>query len=106
MKVAFIGEGDCVLGFSGLGATVVSVSDEAGALKALEELKEKDCSVVFITETYARNLLERIDEISSGGRMNISIIPGSGKKEGLAGQRMKKIAIRATGMDPEKQPSD
>ncbi len=102
MEIAFIGEKDYIQGFRGLGISVFPVDDAAGAENALDRLKKEDCQVVFITETFAQALLEKIDRISETSRMNISIIPGMGEEIDIAGQRLRRITIRATGMDPVK----
>lgn len=100
MGIAFIGEEDCIQGFRGLGMAVYPVEDAGGAEEILDKLEKEDCAIVFITETYARELLAKIDKISAVSRMNISIIPGIGRKKGIAGERMRRITVRATGMDP------
>ena len=98
--IALIGEEDYIQGFRGLGASVFPVNDAAGAEEALLKLKNENYSIVFITEEFARHILGKIDHISSTGRMNISIIPGKGGKKDIAGEMMRRITIRATGMDP------
>ena len=103
MGIAFIGEEDCIKAFQGLGIDVFPVDDPAGAEEALDRLKGKDCPIAFITETFAGGLLEKIEKITSGGRMNVIIIPGIGEKKDIAGEMMRRITIKATGMDPVKE---
>ncbi len=79
------------------------MDDAAGAEKVLDRLKKEDCPIVFITETFAQTLLEKIDRISETSRMNINIIPGMGEEKDIAGERIRRITIRATGMDPVKE---
>ena len=102
MGIAFIGEEDCIKAFQGLGIDVFPVEDSAGAEETLDRLKEQGCPVAFITETFAGDLLARIEKITSTSRMNVIIIPGIGDKKDIAGEMMRRITIRATGMDPVK----
>lgn len=75
MKVAIIGERDFVWGFKGVGFSTFPVSDTSQAAGALDEIGKGDYSLVYITETFAKALLEKIDEVSRMAKVDITIIP-------------------------------
>ena len=98
MKVAIIGERDFILGFKGMGFSTFPVSDSSQAAQALDEIGKGGYSLVYITETFARPLLERIDEVSRMVKVDITVIPGIREKK-LGLEKLRKIAIRAVGAD-------
>jgi len=98
MKVAIIGERDFIWGFKGMGFSIFPVSDSSQAARALVEIGKGGYSLVYMTETFAQPLLERIDEVSRMAKIDITIIPGVQKKE-LGLEKLRKIAIRAVGAD-------
>jgi V/A-type H+-transporting ATPase subunit F len=98
MKVAIIGEKDFILGFKGMGFSTFPVSDSSGVAQALDEIGRGGYSLVYITETFARPLLGRIDEVSRMVKADITIIPGAQEKK-LGLEKLRKIAIRAVGAD-------
>jgi len=98
MKVAIIGEKDFIWGFRGMGFSIFPVSDPTQAARALDEIGKGGYSLVYITETFARTLLERIDEVSRMAKVDITIIPGVQKRQ-LGLEKLRKIAIRAVGAD-------
>ncbi|MCJ7646660.1 hypothetical protein MUO65_07150 [bacterium] len=98
MKVAIIGEKDFIWGFRGMGFSIFPVSDPTQAARALDEIGKGGYSLVYITETFAGPLLEKIDEVSRIAKVDITIIPGVQKLE-LSLEKLRKIAIRAVGAD-------
>jgi len=98
MKVAIIGERDFILGFKGMGFFTFPVSDPTQAARALDEIGKGGYSLVYITETFAGPLLERIDEVSRMAKVDITVIPGIQEKK-LGLEKLRKIAIRAVGAD-------
>jgi V/A-type H+-transporting ATPase subunit F len=98
MKVAIIGEKDFIWGFRGMGFSIFPVSDPTQAARALDEIGKGGYSLVYITETFAGPLLEKIDEVSRIAKVDITIIPGIQEKK-LGLEKLRKIAIRAVGAD-------
>ncbi len=98
MKVAIIGEKDFIWGFRGMGFSIFPVSDPTQAARALDEIGKGGYLLVYIIETFAGPLLEKIDEVSRIAKADITIIPGVQKKQ-LGLQKLRKIAIRAVGAD-------
>jgi len=98
MKVAVIGEKDFIWGFKGLGFSVFPVTDVSQLDSALEEIRKGGYLLVYITETFAGPLLQKIDEVSRMAKVDITIIPGVQKKQ-LGLEKLRKIAIRAVGAD-------
>ena len=98
MKVAIIGERDFVWGFKGVGFSTFPVGDTSQAAGALDEIGKGDYSLVYITETFAKALREKIEEVSRMAKVDITIIPGMEEKK-LGLEKLRKIAIRAVGAD-------
>lgn len=98
MKIAIIGERDFIWGFKGMGFSTFPVSDTSQAARALDEIGKGGYSLVYITETFARPLLERIDEVSRMAKVDITIMPGVQEKQ-LGLEKLRRIAIRAVGAD-------
>ncbi|MFQ5866700.1 MAG: V-type ATP synthase subunit F [bacterium] len=98
MKIAIIGERDFIWGFKGMGFFTFPVSDTSQAARALDEIGKGGYSLVYITETFARPLLERIDEVSRMAKVDITIMPGVQEKQ-LGLEKLRRIAIRAVGAD-------
>jgi len=98
MKIAIIGERDFSWGFKGMGFSTFPVSDTSQAARALDEIGKGGYSLVYITETFARPLLERIDEVSRMAKVDITIMPGVQEKQ-LGLEKLRRIAIRAVGAD-------
>ncbi len=98
MKLAIIGERDFIWGFKGVGFSTFPVSDISQAARALDEIDRGDYSLVYITETFAKALLEKIDEVSKIAKVDITIIPGIQEKR-LGLEKLRKIGIRAVGAD-------
>ena len=99
MKIAAIGEKDFIEGFKGMGFSVFPVTDTKKAEKELDSLQKEGYSLVYITDTIAKDILDKIDEISKNTNMNISIIPGREGKSKIELERLKKTVIRAVGAD-------
>ena len=98
MKVAVIGEKDFIWGFKGLGFSAFPVADVSQADSALEEIGKGGYLLVYITETFAQPLGERIEQVSRTAKVDITVIPGIERRRlGLA--KLRKIAIRAVGAD-------
>jgi len=98
MKIAIIGEKDFIWGFKGMGFSTFPVSDPTQAARALDEIGKGGYSLVYITETFAGLLPEKIDEVSRTAKVDITIIPGVQKRR-LGLEKLRKIAIRAVGAD-------
>jgi len=98
MRIAIVGERDLIWGFRGIGISIFPVSDSSEAGRVLDEIGKGGYSLVYITETFARPLLERIEEVSRIARVDFTLIPGIEKKR-LSLEKLRKIAIRAVGAD-------
>jgi len=98
MKVAVIGEKDLIWGFKAIGFSIFPVTDVSQADSALEEIGKGGYLLVYITETFAQPLRERIEQVSRMARVDITILPGMERRR-LALGKLRKIAIRAVGAD-------
>lgn len=97
--VWIIGEREAVWIFQGLGMKVSLVQNIKEAKDSLEEAVGEKYKFVFITETYAEELIPWIDELTSGTDICIAIIPGIKEKKNLSFERLRKFCERGVGAD-------
>ena len=98
-KVGFIGEEDFVLGFKGIGAEGFVVSNKEEVLKSLEKAKRGDCSIVYLSETFAEEIIKEIEELNKNPEINIVILPGLQPPKHLGRENIRRLIRRAVGRD-------
>ncbi|MDD3777107.1 MAG: V-type ATP synthase subunit F [Actinomycetota bacterium] len=103
-KIAAIGENDIMLIFKAIGADVFPVSSYSQAAPKIKQAAQEGYGVIFITETMAAQLDDIIREYSDKFLPSIVVIPGLGKRNNYAIQRLRQAIIKAVGIDvmPEK----
>ena len=97
-KIGIIGDRESILGFMALGFSVFETDTAAEAEKLLDQLAEEDFAVLYITQTYAALLEEKISSYFSKPLPAIVPIPdvnGGGYGEKI----LKKAVERAVGAD-------
>ena len=99
-KIAVLGERDAILGFKALGVNVFPVKNVPEAEATLRKLAIQDYAAVFISERYAQDLTEQINEIERSTPLypSIVIIPGPGGSQGLGMTKIKNMVEKALGM--------
>ena len=99
-KVASIGEKDVLLCFKGMGVEVFPVTKPEECLMKLKELAfDSSYSIILITESIARGILNEINQLSQKAPNIIFIIPGHKGSQNTSLKEMKKIIERAVGID-------
>ncbi len=97
--IAIIGEENFIYGFRGLGIDVFAVENPQAAQQVLEELVENQYPIIYITETYAQEFMELIEQLNKVSSSSIVIIPGAGIDKNLGEQRLKDIIRKAIGTE-------
>ncbi|MFH1784242.1 MAG: V-type ATP synthase subunit F [bacterium] len=97
--MAIIGEDAFVWGFRGVGLKAIAVEDTESARNALKGLVDQEYPIVYITEAYAGDMLELIDEFNRFSATSIVIIPAVGSQQDVSALRLKNIIRRAVGTD-------
>lgn len=97
-KIGIVGDRDSVLGFMSLGFGVFEAENAQIASKYIDKLAREDYAVIFITQSYAKELSEHIAKYASRPLPAIMPIPdrtGSEYGESI----IKDAVIRAIGAD-------
>ena len=100
-NIAVVGDRDSVWGFKALGMEIHAVSSPEEALAALRALCTPEYGAVFITENYAQQLGQEIDELEEFISLypSIVIIPSHHGSKGLGMQKVKSVVEKALGFD-------
>ncbi|NLM19532.1 MAG: V-type ATP synthase subunit F [Clostridiaceae bacterium] len=99
VKVAVIGDADSVLGFRGLGMTVVTTDDPVEAYRKIEELVRKRYGVIFITEDLAGKNLAIIEDYKEKIEPAVILIPSSRSDEQFAMNYLYEMVNKAVGIN-------
>lgn len=99
-KIGIIGDRDTVLGFMALGFSVSDVSGAEEAAKTLHTLvRSNEYAVIFVTENYAEQIREDIDQYKDMPLPAIISIPGEGGSTGYGMNLIRSAVERAVGAD-------
>lgn len=98
-NIAIIGEKNFIYGFQGLSVDIFGVQNQQEARQMLEELVKQTYPIIYITETYARDILDLIEHLNKISSSSIVIIPGTGVTEKLGDQQLKNIIRKAVGTE-------
>lgn len=98
-KIAVIGDLSSVIGFRGLGMTVIATDDADYALAELDRLVDEEYAIVYVTEPLVQaepNLIEKYrEEISPA----VIIIPSGGEFADIGMSNLRQQVKKAVGMD-------
>ncbi|NLJ70370.1 MAG: V-type ATP synthase subunit F [Clostridiaceae bacterium] len=106
VKVAVIGDIDSVLGFRGLGMTVVITEDPIEAYGKIEELSEKQYGLIFVTEDLAEKNPAIIENYKEKIEPAIIMIPSNRSKKQFAMNYLHEMVNKAIGIDLLKEDND
>ncbi|HIU33855.1 MAG TPA: V-type ATP synthase subunit F [Candidatus Pullichristensenella excrementigallinarum] len=98
-KIAAVGPKDAVLAFKALGLEVVSVETAEQASKAVFDLAEAGCQVIFITEREAEKIPETISRYKTSPTPAIIPIPGATGATGFGMRAVRANVEKAVGAD-------
>jgi vacuolar-type H+-ATPase subunit F/Vma7 len=98
-RMIIIGEREAVWIFQGLGIRVSFVQSVNEAKSNLEEAIGEKYQFICLTETYAEELIPRVNELASDTGICVTIIPGIKEKKNLGFARLRKFSERGIGVD-------
>jgi V/A-type H+-transporting ATPase subunit F len=95
-KVAVIGDRDSVLGFTALGAKVITPELEKVREAVITAVKE-EIVVLFITERMAEPIPDLLSDLSRRPLPAVVVIPDASGSKGLGLDKLDEIIVRAVG---------
>jgi V/A-type H+-transporting ATPase subunit F len=98
-KIAIVGKKDVYLGFKALGLTVCDARTPQAAERAILDLQEQGFSIIFVSETLARELGPLLDRFSRQSTPAVVMIPDNTGSLGVARERTRRLVERAVGID-------
>ncbi|MFW6148534.1 MAG: V-type ATP synthase subunit F [Atribacterota bacterium] len=98
-NIALIGEKEIIIGFSLVGLTLFPVTESEEAIKALNDCREKNYAIVFITNEIAQKIIGKIEEYQKLSSMTICILPNRTKESELSLNILRKNVEKAVGTD-------
>ena len=101
-KIAFIGQERILRVFRYFGTSVFQVSTPQEAEEKLQELvsdTEQTWGIIYIEETLADIIRDRIMELNRGVLPVISIVSSSGETKGIGGKMLHALVRKATGVE-------
>jgi V/A-type H+-transporting ATPase subunit F len=98
-KVAAVGSRDTVLAFRALGLEVVPAETAAEASRAVFNLAQAGCAVIFITEDMAAQIGETMERYRTEPLPAIIPIPGATGSDGSGMKRVRANVEKAIGAD-------
>ena len=98
-KVGVIGDRDSVLGFKAVGLDVFPCMTVDEARRTLNKVVKDDYAIVFVTEGFAKDMEETIDQYKDRRLPSIVPIPGMDGNFGIGFGNLKKSVERAIGAD-------
>lgn len=98
-KVAAVGSRDTVLAFKALGLEVVAADTAQEASRAVFDLAQQGCAVIFITEDMAAQIEETIERYKTAPLPAIIPIPGATGSDGSGMKNVRANVEKAIGAD-------
>ncbi|MGM0608602.1 MAG: V-type ATP synthase subunit F [Candidatus Muiribacteriota bacterium] len=99
-KAGIIGNREIISMFRLFDFECFYVENQKEAEEKLKSLKKsKELAVVFITENYATEMLDTIEEFSTQVLPAVIILPTNVESSGINNERLRNIAIKAVGAD-------
>jgi V/A-type H+-transporting ATPase subunit F len=98
-KIGIIGDRDSVLGFKAVGLDVFPCAAADEAKKTLHRIVKEDYAIIFITENFAKDMQEAMDQYKFHKLPAIVEIPGMDGNYGVGFRKLKKSVERAIGAD-------
>jgi len=94
-----IGDRDSALGFKAVGLDIYPCADAEEARRALAKTAKADYAIIYITEGFAREMTDLLDQYKDHKLPAIIPIPGAGGNFGVGFGNLRKSVERAIGAD-------
>lgn len=98
-KIAIVGKKDVYLGFKALGVTVRDARTPQAASQAVLDLASQGFSIIFVSESLAREMGALVERFSKQSTPAVVMIPDNTGSLGIARERIRKLVERAVGID-------
>ena len=99
-RVAIIGNADAVNGFKAVGVEAIGVKTQAECQEKLGQLfNTDDYAIVFITEDWADQIRNYLDELPARALPAIVAVPSQAGSTGAGLRSLKRIVEQAVGSD-------
>jgi len=98
-EIAIVGEKDIVWGFKALGISIYIADKKEEALTILNNLINQNVSLIFLTETLAKEIGDSLEQMSKRKTPIISLIPNPKERLYLAEETIRKRVKKAVGID-------
>jgi V/A-type H+-transporting ATPase subunit F len=98
-KIAIVGTKDVYLGFKALGVTVRDARTPHAASQAVLDLAAQGVSIIFVSESLAREMGTLLERLSKRSTPAVVMIPDNTGSLGIARERVRRLVERAVGID-------
>ena len=98
-NIALIGEKELIIGFNLVGMKLFPVVNSEEAIKALKDCNKNNFAIVFITDSIAQKIIDKIEEYQKISSISICILPNRIKDTNLNINILRKNVEKAVGTD-------
>ncbi|MDP3964971.1 MAG: V-type ATP synthase subunit F [bacterium] len=98
-SIAIIGSPTAILGFKALGVTAFPVASAEEGRAAVEKIRSGKYGILLITEDWAEELSQEINELKSGTLPAVTVLPSQSGSTGAGEKELRSIVERAVGSD-------
>lgn len=98
-SIAVVGDWESVMGFRALGLETYPAASPEEGRKIIHDLAKRECAVIYLTETLARDLGDVLERYQDALRPAIILIPGRGGSLGIGRSNIQRAIERAVGAD-------
>lgn len=99
-RIVVIGEKEVIIGFRGIGAELINFDSVEKVSDILERLaNDKTITLIIITETVARYIMEKINTIREISSSIVLLIPTHTESLKLSLKEMRHVIEKAAGID-------
>lgn len=98
-NIALIGEKEVIIGFNLVGMKLFPVVNSDEAIKALKDCNKNNFAIVFITDSIAQVIIDKIEEYQKISSISICILPNRIKDTSLNINILRKNVEKAVGTD-------
>ncbi|SHF40605.1 V/A-type H+-transporting ATPase subunit F [Caloramator proteoclasticus DSM 10124] len=98
-KIGVVGEKDAVIAFLSLGMTVSAVDTVDEAIRAVDKMAREGYGLIFLTETFAKDMEETLLRYQNQMVPAVILIPGTQGSLGIGLAKIRDNVEKAVGVD-------
>lgn len=99
--IAFLGDADSVQGFRALGVEALVPASSEDAVRLFRERVRNGTAVILVVEDLLDDLREEIAAVADAPLPAVVVLPGISGSRGRAAEVIRRLVIRAVGVDLE-----